>query len=420
MEPNESVCQIVPNHTYTRRFDIFYNSENVGYCENEELTPNAKSEWVIHIPSEKRAYLEAKQKGLYAAIFDLPNEADGDIDKKYYIEPVAFTRIVGKDYNNKAYQIDANGPGAYVGLKFNNKFFNLDTTEIAVGTNQLNITIDLKKFANELKYSLAEVAGSLPTGVVTEPQGISIKNCFEFPSMIVATDPSVRPTWVKTEDITVGKAASAANADLLGFKKPEDYVTYENINTDIGSYFDNSYEYGFRTGYDMDKNLSYVYTKSYKVHLLGDVSGEAEVSNFNDIDIECKVASKGSEVFDADPNCTYNDGVLVGICEDGLVRPFINDTEIIPVEYIGVVSKDEKNIKDPLIGRKDKVRVQVFGKKFCLVEGTDITPGRRVVVDSETGKFKLWDKVFDSEYNGIVIKVEEVNDEDCLCQILLK
>ena len=283
---------IVPHHSYVRRFDIFYNSENIGYVENEELTPNAKSEWVIHIPSEKRAYLEAKQKGLYGAIYDLPNESYGDIDKKYYIEPRAFTRIIAKKSDNTPIQVDANGPGAYVGLKFNNSFVNLDKTEVALGSTQLNITIDPKKLANELKYSFAEISGSLPTGVVVEPEGISIQKCLEYPSIIVATEPGERPKWVKAEELTVGKAASAANADLFGFKKPEDYVTYQNINTDITSYFDNSYNYGFRTGYDMDTGNPYVYTRAYKVHLVGDISGDAEVSNFEDIDIECTIAEK--------------------------------------------------------------------------------------------------------------------------------
>jgi hypothetical protein len=288
---------IVPHHSYVRRFDIFYNSENIGYVENEELTPNAKSEWVIHIPSEKRAYLEAKQKGLYGAIYDLPNESYGDIDKKYYIEPRAFTRIIAKKSDNTPIQVDANGPGAYVGLKFNNSFVNLDKTEVALGSTQLNITIDPKKLANELKYSFAEISGSLPTGVVVEPEGISIQKCLEYPSIIVATEPGERPKWVKAEELTVGKAASAANADLFGFKKPEDYVTYQNINTDITSYFDNSYEYGFRTGYDLEKEQSYVYTRAYRVHLVGDVSGDAEVHNFEDIDIETKLADQSKLVF---------------------------------------------------------------------------------------------------------------------------
>ena len=281
---------IVPHHTYTTRFDIFYNSENVGYVENEYLTDASSNEWVIHIPSEKRAYLEAKQKGLYAAIFDEPNEQVGIINKRYYIEPIAFTKIIGKDYLNNPHQIDANGPGAYVGLKFTNEFFDIDDVEISQGTKQLNIGINLKKFANVLKYALAESSGTLPTGVVTDPEGISIRSCHEYPSTIIAEDGNSRPKWVKLENLTVGQAASAANANMLGFKRPEDFVTYDNINTDITSYFENSYDYGFRTGYDIDTGRPYVYTRAYNVHLVGDISGDAEVSNFGDIDIHCTIA----------------------------------------------------------------------------------------------------------------------------------
>ena len=288
---------IVPHHAYTTRFDIFYNSENVGYVENEELTPNANSEWVIHIPTDKRAFLESKNKGLVGAIFDLPTNQDGIIDKKYYIEPVAFTRIIGKDYNNTPHQIDAKGPGAYVGLKFDNEFFKVEDTEIAQGTKQLNISIDLKSFANVLRYTLAEVSGNLPSGVVTDPQGISIRTCDRFPSIIVAEDNNSRPSWKELKDITVGHAAEATNTEMFGYKRPEDFVTYKNINSDITSYFDNSYEYGFRTGYDLEKEQSYVYTRAYRVHLVGDVSGDAEVHNFEDIDIETKIADQSKLVF---------------------------------------------------------------------------------------------------------------------------
>ena len=304
---------IVPHHSYTTRFDIFYNSENVGYVENEELTPNANSEWVIHIPTDKRAYLESKNKGLVGAIFDLPTNQDGNIDKKYYIEPVAFTRIIGKDYKNTSHQIDAKGPGSYVGLKFDNEFWNVEDTEVASGSKQLNISIDLKKFANVLKYSLAEVSGVMPSGVVTDPQGISVRTCDTYPSIIVAESSNTRPVWKDLKDITVGYAANATNADMFGFKKPEDFVTYTNINSDITSYFDNSYNYGFRTGYDVEKNESYVYTRAYRVHLVGDVSGDAEVSNFGDIDIETKIADPSKLVFikNVEDGTEFHSGVSI-------------------------------------------------------------------------------------------------------------
>ena len=477
---------VVPHHSYTTRFDIFYNSENVGYVENEYLTDNSSNNWVIHIPTEKRAYLEAKQKGLYAAIFDLPNESDGDIDKKYYIEPKAFTRIITKRYDNSAIQVDANGPGAFVGLKFNNDFVNLEKTEVSLGSTQVNITIDLKKFAQALKYTFTEIAGALPRGVVTEPQGISVKNCHVYPSMIVATDGNSRPDWVSNEEITVGKAGSAANADMLGFKRPEEYVTYANISSDIASYFENSYEYGFRTLYDMNSGKYSVYTRAYKVHLLGDVSGEAEVTNFNDIDIYCKIANKGmddedtppekyewrstdsvkfstrtftinnmdiveedgnvifnipengnyifrvnqetvlsmvegsgndiAELFDSDPNYEYKDGDLVGIGVDGLVRPFSEGD----VEYIGVVSLTPSTILGGTLEKGSKIPVAIAGRKSCWVKGTKVVPGRRIIADEEFGMFRVCDKLFDTEYNGIVIKVQEVTDTDSLCYILLK
>ena len=317
---------IVPHHAYTTRFDIFYNSENVGYVENEELTPNANSEWVIHIPTDKRAYLESKNKGLVGAIFDLPTNQDGIIDKKYYIEPVAFTRIIGKDYNNTPHQIDAKGPGSYVGLKFDNEFWDVEDTEIAQGTKQLNIRIDLKRFANILKYSLAEISGAMPSGVVTDPQGISIRTCTRFPSIIVAEDNNSRPVWKDLKDITVGYAEKATNTDRLGMKTPEEFVTYENINTDITSYFDNSYEYGFRTGYDLEKNQSYVYTRAYRVHLVGDVSGDAEIHNFEDIDIECTLRDRQSYIDSLKP-CPIE--LMGGVLDDKLVA---NKGIIIPID----------------------------------------------------------------------------------------
>ena len=122
--------------------------------------------------------------------------------------------------------------------KFTNEFFTVEDTEVVQGMKQLNIGIDIKKFANELRYSLAEIEDSMPYGTVTDPQGISLRTCDDFPSIIVVNDPNERPTWVKTEDVVVGKAASAANAELLGFKKPEDYVTYSNFDSDLSSFIE--------------------------------------------------------------------------------------------------------------------------------------------------------------------------------------
>ena len=127
-----------------------------------------------------------------------------------------------------------------------------------------------------------------------------------------------------------------------------------------------------------------------------------------------------AELFDADPDCIYNDGDLVGICIDGLVRPLINNTELKPVEYVGVVSLNPAAILGGIIGKTSKIPVAICGRKYCWVKGSGNLVGRRVVVDYTTGEFKLWDKLFDSEYNGIVLSEEETNKDRTLCYILLK
>ena len=133
---------IVPRHMYTTRFDIFYKGTNCGFVENENFNEVSSNVWTINIPTEKRSFLEAEQPGLYEAIYTEPTNADGDIDKKYYIDPKAFNRIIVKDSKNNPHQIIANGPGAYFGLKFANDFVKIDDSEIDLNTTQVTINID--------------------------------------------------------------------------------------------------------------------------------------------------------------------------------------------------------------------------------------------------------------------------------------
>ena len=127
-----------------------------------------------------------------------------------------------------------------------------------------------------------------------------------------------------------------------------------------------------------------------------------------------------AELFDADSDCIYNDGDLVGICIDGLVRPLITETDIKPVEYVGVVSLNPAAILGGVIGNSAKIPIAICGRKYCWVRGTGNLIGRKVVVDYERGIFKVWDKLFDSDYNGIILSVEEENNDKSLCYILLK
>lgn len=110
-----------------------------------------------------------------------------------------------------------------------------------------------------------------------------------------------------------------------------------------------------------------------------------------------------TEIFDADPELCYSDGDLVGICDDGLVRPISYGNV---VNYIGVVTIDPKVTYD-----KSKVLVMLLGKKECCVK-TKIGDlykliGKKVLVNKSTGDncFEVFDEVFDlnKACNGIII-----------------
>ena len=125
-----------------------------------------------------------------------------------------------------------------------------------------------------------------------------------------------------------------------------------------------------------------------------------------------------AELFDIDTSCSYKDGDLVGICSDGLVRPL--NINIKPIEYIGIVSLKPQIILGNVDLTKDnKIPIAIAGKKTCWVKGK-VTPGRKVTVDYGNYMFKLHDKVFDHEYNGIIITVKSETEDKCLCDILLK
>ena len=127
-----------------------------------------------------------------------------------------------------------------------------------------------------------------------------------------------------------------------------------------------------------------------------------------------------AELFDADNECVYNDGDPVGICIDGLVRPFDNNTELKPVEYVGVVSLNPSFILGGITGQTSKVPVAISGIVRIWINGTGNLIGRKILFDTDKQIFRIFDRLFDSEYNGIIISVEETNNDKNLCSVLIK
>lgn len=127
-----------------------------------------------------------------------------------------------------------------------------------------------------------------------------------------------------------------------------------------------------------------------------------------------------AELFDADNECVYNDGDPVGICIDGLVRPFDNNTELKPVEYAGVVSLNPSFILGGITGQTSKVPVAISGIVRIWINGAGNLIGRKILFDKDKQMFRIFDKLFDSEYNGIIISVEETNNDKNLCSVLIK
>ena len=295
---------IVPYHMYTTRFAIFYKGEEVGFVENENFNENSSNLWVINIPTEKRAFLEAEQPGLYEAIFTEPTNSDGDIDKKYYIDPKAFNRVIVRDSKNNPHQLLANGPGAYFGIKFMNDFVKIDSSEVDKDTTQVNINIDSRSLANRIKYDLAESVGNYSA---TDVNSISTKNVVSYPSAIVVESNTVRPKWKPLDTIEVKRAEVATTAEMLvtnelnKFIKAEDLITYDNFTENFTKIIDNSSRYGlnFKTEFDAstDEENTYIYARDYKINLIGDVSGSATVKDFNNVDIMCKIADPNKLVF---------------------------------------------------------------------------------------------------------------------------
>lgn len=457
---------IVPHKVFTTRFNILYKGEEVGFVENENFKDTSSNLWVIHIPTEKRSYLEANQPGLYEAIFDEPTNSDGDIDKKYYIDPKAFNKIVVKDSNNISHQIRANGPGAYLGLNFPNSFVKVTDGNIDMDTTQVTIDIDSKILANQIKYDLAEVVGNYS---VTEPESITVKNVTEYPSVVVAGSRTERPHWVPLNTLEVERAAIATKAESLDGVSLEKFITVDNFNDVFTDIITNSTQYGLNFGFNLENDTPYVYIKRFDVNLIGDISGSGTVENFEDLDIECtlapaaieKIANRTgksitfntekfevngmsiskddegntvfnvdadktykfnindttaftintgggndiAEEFSSDPGLNYIDGDLVGICDDGIVRPLAYGTS---VNYIGVVTKKPAVVCGS-IEDKNKVLVALIGKKDCYVK-TNTTNilgliGKKVIASKDENLFVIWDEVFDNgkPYNGIII-----------------
>ena len=467
---------IVPYHMYTTRFAIFYKGEEVGFVENENFNENSSNLWVINIPTEKRAFLEAEQPGIYEAIFTEPTNSDGDIDKKYYIDPKAFNRVIVRDSKNNPHQLLANGPGAYFGIKFMNDFVKIDSSEVDKDTTQVNINIDSKILANKIKYDLAESVGNYSA---TEVNGISTKNVVSYPSTIVVESNTTRPKWKPLDTIEVKRAEIATTAEALStnelnkFITADDLITNNNFIETFTKIIDASEAYGFnfRTEFDTGtgEESTYIYTRDYDINLVGDISGTATVKDFNNVDIDCTLAPTAiekianrvgksitfgtdkftinnmditydedhnvvfnipedrvykfnindttaftintgggndlAEEFESDPNLTYNDGDLVGICNDGVVRRLSYGSV---VNYIGVVTT-KPAVTCGGVKANNKVLVALMGKKDCYVKtnNRDIAGliGKKVLAVKGDNAFVLWDDTFDigKKCDGIII-----------------
>ena len=104
-----------------------------------------------------------------------------------------------------------------------------------------------------------------------------------------------------------------------------------------------------------------------------------------------------TDLFDSDPGLQYSEGDLVGICNDGVVRPMPYSSV---VSYIGVVDSIEPD---------NKVSVILVGKKDCYVKTNtrDVMNliGKKVIASKSENYFTIWDSTFDidKKYDGIII-----------------
>ena len=315
---------IVPKHMYTTRFNIFYKGTNCGFVENENFNDVSSDLWVINIPTEKRAFLEAEQPGIYEAIFTEPTNADGDIDKKYYIDPKAFNRVIIKDSKNTPYKLSASGPGSYFGLKFANDFVKIDDTEIDKDTTQVTINIDSKALASKLRYDLAELSGNFS---VTDPGAITVKNVPAYPAIIVARSKDKRPNWESLDEIEVKRAEVATRAESLDNVTLDKFITNDNFTTAFAEIIENSSKQGFYFAYDLEHdNRPYIGANDYIINLVGDVSGSARAQDFNNIDIECRLRDRQAFIDSLKP-CPIE--LMGGVLDDRLVA---NKGVIIPID----------------------------------------------------------------------------------------
>lgn len=284
----------------TTRFNIFYNGSLSGFVENENLSENSSNVWVIHIPMENRSALEAASPGIVEAIFDEGTNIDGTIDKNYYVDPVGFSRIDFKDSNEKSYVVTAQGPGSTLNAKFESKYITID--RVPMGNNMYQIAIDInsKLLAEQLRYDFADIV----TGIAKErvsPESMSTETSPDFPSIVFAPSATDSPKWEPVINVEVGSSRNANNADALGGIDAADYQLKNNLNSDFAHIInDNSYSYGFRALYNSETKEASLYTKTYKINLMGDVSGTGYASNFDNIDIQCRLATRGDTSGDSE------------------------------------------------------------------------------------------------------------------------
>lgn len=477
---------------YTTRFNIFYKGELSGFVENENFSPNSSNVWVIHIPLENRTKLEASNPGIVEAIFDEGTNVPGTIDKNYYIDPVAFSSVSITDYKNSHHIVTAQGPGSTLDLKLEDSFINV--TKLTKSTNnfQLKLDIDTAKLARQLRYDFSDIIEAVATTRIS-PRDIAYSSISEFPSVIFAKDAVTEAKWESLANIETGFARKAYNSDALGEYKATYYLRKDELGKEISDIFSkNSSSYGFRSLYnEEDKSVS-IYAKPVTIDLVGDVSGSGTLTNFNNVQIRCRIAKDGetsgesnnigwvakesiqnsaplikftgqdiylndlhlkndeednvcfdiplnksykfniggrialeiptsggndlAEMFDSDPDCVYEDGDPLGICEDQLVRPL---SHVKAIEYIGICSKNPAILLGNSSKEENKVGVALSGRKRIKVK--TFTPvsnliGRKVIATPKG--FGLYSKNFDHECHGVIVGFNS-EISDCLYDVVI-
>ncbi len=265
---------ITPLRSSSRRADLFYDGQLVGYLETPtDILPD--EDWCVNIPFEKRSIVPG---GVLNAVFGNTGGNEGWENRQFYIETDHFTRFqFGRQLEHT---IEAYGPGSTIRLKTTSDVLSLYKV-VTESSEDAVIDIDLPELAQQLRYEFADIIDNV---AVYRPRPSDMDLTGAQPGYVISLDNNYVCKWLPLSYVLGNTVVpEAVNAQKLNNLDADEYINTNNLTTKLTEIVSNNIENGITVIAD-DGKLHFQ-ANSFTINLTGAVVGNGVVNNLGNVSI---------------------------------------------------------------------------------------------------------------------------------------